>query len=96
MRLHGDFRVGNVLDVRASGHERRDDTLAHVVAEDVKTSLRELHGQRQADVSETDHADGSCPILDALQYVVFHRELHAVIGHRRIGRRSRLHPAARA
>jgi hypothetical protein len=70
--LFGDLGGGDVLDVRLAGVEEVDDPAAHVVAHDGVAGLRELHGERQADVPEPDDADDGGAVGDAAEELILH------------------------
>ena len=50
---------GDVLDVGVAGRDRLDLARVDVDGDDVAALLRERHGERQADVAESDDADGA-------------------------------------
>ena len=67
---HAATSVGlDVEDVAAAGVDLRDLRCVDVEAGHVEPGLGELHGQRQADVAETDDADPRLPLLDLLLQV---------------------------
>ena len=67
----GQVLGGHVGNVAAPRQEFRDLVRVDVVADDGEPGTRELHGQRQADIAQSDDAQGGLLRVDLLQQ--FHK-----------------------